>query len=671
MACRYGAVMTKRFYIDVETSSKAALKEVGTPAYFAHESTRLNCLCFAVDDGPVMLIPYDECHPESEGVKTLRSLLAFDDYVVIAHKANFEREALKVCLGIHIPLDKFRCTLARGAYYGYPHNLNDLTVALNCPVLKDVQGAAVMRQLCTGKYTPQQKPAEFQRLYQYCGGDIESMRHADKRLPELPPIVFASWLLNEDINDIGVPIDLPAVQNAVSIKEYLKQHADDMMSALTGGVVTTVGQIDKIGDWLRTQGVNLIDLTADTVTRALAGPLPAPARECLTLRQGAGLSSLSKYDAMLRAQTGGRLRHMEYWYGAHTGRANGELVQLKNLARTLDAETWANLLAKHPDFLVAVFGPAAAKKMKEALRGMLRSSGDDGDPDENWFLGLDLSQIEARGTGWLADALNFLAMFAEGRDPYCEYGYQIFGHQITKADLVKRTAAKAAVLSMGFAGGIGAFQTGAENYNLDLNILASIILPGATPAEVHEANKGWKYYIGKRPFKPLTYEQGLAADIVKQRFRRDFPRIVQYWDELENAFLTGGWAGRIHIDIRPYGLHVLTLPSGRQLFYHDVQSNGRDYSYQGTRGRSKLWKGTLIENCAQSINDDCMTHFKLLARKHVGPIVHTCHDEFTLEIPRRNLETSKATLREVMKVKPDWADGLPLAYDMWDGKRYG
>lgn len=663
--------MTKRIYLDVETSSKADLFKTGAPAYFAHPTTRLNSLAVAVDDGPINVVPYEECNSQSEAVRSLRSLFCFGDFVIVAHNIEFERLALRHCLNIQLPLNRFTCTMARGAYYGYPRSLDKLTQALNCPVLKDIQGSAAMKKLCTGKYTPQTAPDDFARLYKYNGCDVETMRHADKLLPELPDLVHQSWLLNGDINDQGVPIDLLAVKNAVRVKEYLKDHANQMMAYLTNGAATTVGQIDKIHAWLTARGVNLIDLTADTVTRALAGPLPLECREVLTLRQGAGLSSLSKYDAMERAEVAGRLHQMEDWYGAHTGRANGILVQLKNLARTTDADTWANMLRSHPDLLVAIFGAAAAKKLKEALRGMICGTGEDGADDETWLLGVDLSQIEARATGWLAGAENFLEMFGPGRDPYCEYGFQIFGHKITKADLIKRTASKAAVLSMGFAGGIGAFQTGAENYNLDLNILASIILPTATPAELAEGERCWKYYIDKRPVKPLTHAQGLAADIVKQRFRKDFPRIVQYWDELEQAFLAGGWAGRIHVDIRQHGLHVLTLPSGRQLFYHGVQCNGREYSYQGRKGREHLWKGTLIENVAQSVNDDCMTHYKLLARQHIGRIVHTCHDEYTLEVRRKDFEQSKQLLTQVMDTKPAWADGLPLAYDMWDGKRYG
>lgn len=624
-----------------------------------------------------MLIPYEECVRGSELMNNFKTMLTFGNFVLIAHNASFEMEGFKRILDIDIAPQYWVDTMAKAAYYGYPRSLDKMTQALGCTVLKDIQGAAVMRKLCKNKYTPFTAPADFQRLYQYCGNDVETMRQADKLMPDLPPQVQALWVLNAEINNHGVPLDMQAIYHAVSVKEHLKKQADIDMQSLTGGYVQTVGQIERIGDWLRTQGVNLIDLTADTVARTLAGPLPAAAREVLELRQGAGLSSLSKYDTMMRYQVGGRLYQMEDFYGCHTGRATGNGPQLKNLPRTLDADTWANMLHNDPQFLLSVYGRHTAKKIKEATRGMICGSGKDGDPDETWLMGIDLSQIEARATGWLANCPKFLDLFANGRDPYCEYGQNIFGRVITKADLIPRTASKASVLSMGFAGGIGAYQIGAESYNLDMDILVGVILPTATPAEMAEAYRNAKYYFDKRPVKPLTEQQALAADILKQRYRRDFPEIVAYWDTLEQAFLMGNmWAGRIYIEARG-DMRVINLPSGRQLFYHGVFTDGKNYGYQGRKGREHLWKGTLIENVAQAINEDCISHYKLLARQYVGPIIHTCYDEFTVEVLRRELEIKRENFKAIMATKPEWTEAqngymaLPLAYDMWDGKRYG
>lgn len=661
--------MTRRVYLDIETSSQADLPKVGAPAYFAHESTRLNCLCFAVDDGPVMLIPYEDCRVGSDLMNYFKTLLCFP-VVLVAHNAAFEMEGLKRLLDIQLAPEYWIDTMAKGAYYGYPRSLDKMTQALNCPVLKDIQGAAVMKKLCKGKYTPQTAPEDFQRLYQYCANDVETMRHADKLMPDLPANVQSLWVLNAEINNYGVPIDLVAVRNAVALKDYLKGQADLELAAITDGAATTVGQIDKIHGWLTSRGVNLIDLTADTVVRTLQESLPDDCRQVLELRQGAGLSSLSKYDTMLRYQVDGRLYQMEDFYGAHTGRATGSGVQLKNLVRTLEADTWSWMLREHPQMLLALFGKNAAKKIKEAIRGVIRAPGEDGDPQEKWLIGADLSQIEARAVGYLAQCKAFLELFQAGRDPYCEYGFQIFGRKITKADLIPRTASKATVLSFGFAGGIGAGQIGAEQYNLDLNILVGIILPTATPAELFEGGRNVKYYMDKRPVKPLTYEQALAVDILKQRYRNDFPEITNYWDELENTFLAGGWAGMIHIDVRGE-LRVVTLPSGRQLFYHGVQCNGKDYSYMGRHGRVNLWKGILIQNLAEAVNEDCISHFKLLARQHIGPIIHTCYDEFTCEILRSQLEQAKEAFKQIMATTPPGYEGLPLAYDMWDGKNYG
>lgn len=652
----------RRVYLDIETSSSADLFKVGAPAYFAHPSTRLNCLCYTADDGPVITIPYEECVRGSEAMNTFVTLLAFGG-LVVAHNAAFEMEGLKRLLDIHLREDLWIDTMAKAAYYGYPRSLDKMTQALECSTLKDIQGAAIMKKLCKGKYTPQTAPEDFQRLYQYCATDVVTMREADKKLPDLPESVQQLWVLNAEINNYGVPLDMVAVQNAIALKDYLKAQADLDMATLTNGAATTVGQIDKIQNWLTARGVNLIDLTADTVSRTLQQPLPEDARQVLLLRQGSGLSSLSKYDSMLAHQVNGRLHQMEDFYGAHTGRATGSGPQLKNLPRTQDADTWANMLHHDPNALLQFFGKDAAKKIKEGMRGMICA------PPGKWLIGADLSQIEARAVGFLAQCPKFLDMFRSG-DPYCEYGYFIFGRKITKADLIPRTAAKAAVLSFGFAGGIGAGQVGAETYHLDMDVIVSVILPTATPAELAEGERNVKFYMDKRPVKPLTHDQALAVDILKQRYRNDFPEITNYWDELENTFLTGGQAGLIHIDARG-DLRVVTLPSGRQLFYHGVQTNGREYSYQGRKGREHLWKGILIQNLAEAVNEDCISHFKLLAQKYIGPIIHTCYDEFTCEIWESTLDNARAVFKQIMATTPPGYEGLPLAYDMWDGKRYG
>lgn len=322
----------------------------------------------------------------------------------------------------------------------------------------------------------------------------------------------------------------------------------------------------------------------------------------------------------------------------------------------------------------------------------------------NIFVGVDLSQIEARATGWVAGDTKFLSLF-DTSDPYCTYGRNIFGREITKKnDPEERNAAKAAVLAFGFAGGIGAGQRIGTNYNFDFNVMADLILPLANESELKGADYCYKYYRDKMPPKPLPEREGFAVDVLKQRYRQDFSDIVNYWGVLETAFLMGGDAGMVNIKVHPSGLRVMTLPSGyHQMFYHGVKqwniavckecdldgqehhisdrscrycgaalTRSKGYSYQGRFGRSILWKGTLIENVAQAVNEDISGWYKLQANKEIAPVIHHCYDEFTMECEASQVDSVMSQLKDLTKNnKPDWCVGLNLDFSYWSGQRYG
>jgi hypothetical protein len=288
------------------------------------------------------------------------------------------------------------------------------------------------------------------------------------------------------------------------------------------------------------------------------------------------------------------------------------------------------------------------------------------------FIGVDLAQIEARGTGWLANEQKFLELFTTS-DPYCTYGKSIFGYELDKKKHpIQRTASKASLLSLGFKGGIGAYQRVGENYKIDFRLVAEAVLPTATAQEKAEGFRNYKYYMDKKPLKPLSELEGVAVDILKQRYRRDFAKIEAYWDVLEQAFLYGGWANKIHVEVKASGLRVLTLPSGRQLFYHSVvlRGDGR-YSYQDTFGTKYIWSGVLIENCAQALNADISDWYKERALA-IAPIVHHCYDEFTLLVPKRDAESAMLALKNLTQnSKPEFCQDLPLGFDYWECDRYG
>jgi len=664
-----------KVYIDIETEYAVDLKKHGAVYCASHPSARISCIAYAINDGPVDIIPYEQCTPQTLPKSFIYALLEVMNPIIVAHNAAFEREHLMRILGLDYLPGRWRDTMAKTAYYGYPRGLDQAAKTLRLTRLKDLQGAKVMKKLVTGKYTPETAPDDYAKLYSYCANDVEVTREIDKRLADLPALIQQWWELDCEINARGVPMDYVGVQRALALKNELKKAADLKMFWLTDGYVNTVDETERILAWLQPQGIFLPDMTADTVEKVLATWMPGmlpKAREVLELRQDAGLASLAKYEKMSNMMVDGRLYQMFKFYGAHTGRSAGYGPQLQNLPRSEEPDKCAEIVSKMPNIILQYDKPQ--KYLKDALRGMIMA------PEGFTLLGVDLSQIEARATGWCANESKFLGLFGSS-DPYCTYGQKIFNRPITKKDNpFERTASKATVLAFGFAGGIGAGQRVAENYKIDFRQLAGVVLPTATEGELSTAEYCYKYYTRSKPEKPLPREEATAVDVLKQRYRRDFPKIVEYWDQLYGAFLHGGTAGPISVAVTASQMRIVKLPSGRELFYHNVRQHMEEdeegnYSYvctyQTDKGRKKLWKGTIMENVAQGINADISEFYKLHANAYVSPVVHHCHDEFTMEIQEADIESRKADLDKILHYQVPGYETLPLEFDSWVSRRYG
>lgn len=682
-----------RMYLDVETAWAVDIKKVGAMRACTDDWARLNCLSWAMDDGPIKTLDFYQCaHLKANGKASTDPLVLefIRDWEaaaqVVAHRAEFEIIAMLCIVGMWKPVSMWIDTMAKAGYYGYPMDLDGMSEALGCTALKDIQGRGVMLKLVNPVFTPDECPKDFERLYEYNAGDIEPMRQSDNKLPDLPPELQECWVLDTEINLRGVPIDVQMVNHAVELKEQFKQMDNGEMSSLTSGCVPTVHSTDKLVAWMTGRNVHMVDCTADTVDKTLATELLPLERRALELRQEAGLNSLAKYEAMQKWQVDGRVFGQHIWYGAHTGRPTGTGPQLLNLPRSEEAEYYAGVISKSPGFIIHM--PKPAEKLKEGLRGSIRASKD------STLIGGDQKQGEARATGWVSGASNLLALF-ETTDPYCTYGANIFGHEINKKDHPdKRQSSKASVLANGFGGGIGAGQRIGVNYKSSFHAAADVVLPLANSRELAFAHNSYRRYRAGNPVKPLSEREGLAVDVLKQWYRRDFTRVKAYWFELFDAFMEGGDAGPICIRVTPSsGLRTLTLPSGRQLFYHSVRKHAKKratevetieqeddtqvVTYQGRYGRKELWYGTLMENVCQAISHDINRFYKKLMdtelKRLIGAgIIHHCYDEFTMEVPNAYAEYVMQKFKEITtERKPSWSGGFPLAFDYWQGERYG
>lgn len=116
---------------------------------------------------------------------------------------------------------------------------------------------------------------------------------------------------------------------------------------------------------------------------------------------------------------------------------------------------------------------------------------------------------------------------------------------------------------------------------------------------------------------------------------------------------------------------MITLPSGRQLFYSSptvVQgdSGRKQITYMGLNQVTKKWEriptygGKLVENITQAVARDCLA-YAIQGLTNAGyHIVMHVHDEVVMEVRLDDPERGLDQAIEIMCRVPPWAQGLPL-----------
>jgi DNA polymerase bacteriophage-type len=191
--------ITRTLILDVETRSKADLKAVGAHHYAADETTEVLCAAFAVDDEPIQLWKHGDPVPAE-----IHEFARNDNMVVVAHNASFER-----CIARHvltprhgwpeIPIEKWRCTMARAYAHALPGALENVVKALGLPYEKDKAGQRLMLRMCKPKPDGSwhEDPESLEALYRYCCSDVEAERSLFRALPALTADEQEIWRIDQ------------------------------------------------------------------------------------------------------------------------------------------------------------------------------------------------------------------------------------------------------------------------------------------------------------------------------------------------------------------------------------------------------------------------------------------------------------------------------------------
>ena len=614
-------------WIDIETYSTVDLREASVYRYVESPVFQIILAGWALDDGPVQM-----CETAAD-IDAIPGLWDADVVNVRwAHNAQFER----VCFSrfaylqawngpdaewpLFMPPGMWRDSMALAAENGLPQSLDKLGKALEGE-LKDSAGTALVNWFCkpdrNGKRRmPADHPEKWEAFVEYCRQDVVTMRDAVRRMRPLHPAEQRLWEVDQAINDRGIKVDDVMCRRAVRAADNNRMEQELEMWALTG--VDNPNSVTRLLEWFHSVGMPLVNLRAETVQKALDGPVEPPAGRVLELRQELALVASKKYLAALNGMSGdGVLRGQFRFFGAHTGRWAGRGVQLQNLPQRGTIKLDDDQIAEAIDRLKRDRAMDAVM-LKSLVRSMFVGP----------FDVFDYSSIEARviagiaGEDWALDA------FRLGRDIYTETAERMGG--LTRAE------GKIAVLALGYNGGINSLKA----------------LGGGSLGDDKALQK-----------------------LVTQ-WRKANPAIVSLWGDLQNAFKRGGPVGVGVVEVEKDGRdRLLRLPSGRAIVYRDVrvtQSEGPygmrerlTFADPRTGARGDTYGGRLAENITQGVARDVLGDALVRLEDAGHRVAAHVHDEVIVYADGRADE-----IEQLMSTAPEWWPDLPIAAEGFHAPRY-
>lgn len=690
--------------IDIETYSSNDLKSCGVYKYVEAADFTVLMIAYSFDGGEVATIDLEDV-TDVLGTDWFLHYLQDPNILKTAHNANFERVCLSKFFGVDLPVEQWECTMVKSAMLGLPLGLDAVAKVLKLSEQKDNAGKALIRYFSVpckprkskksalsvdsnelwsefmesalkdgafpedpderqqafrdyvdANYGPFKKrnmpsdaPEKWTSFLEYCRQDVRTeMAIRDKiSFFEIPQDEKELWYLDQKINDRGIAIDVPFVENAIEIS---RQHT----AALIAEAVEHTGLDNpnsgpQLKAWLsKALDTEVTSLTKEAVPSLLKGCTDETVSRVLAIRQELAKTSVKKFDAMLKSVCAdGRVRGLLQFCGANrTGRWAGRLIQVQNLAKNFlsDLDLARQVVcAGDRDTLAMAFGNVPDTLSQLIRTAFVASEG-------RILIPTDFSAIEARVIAWLAGEQWRLDVFNTHGKIYEASASQMFNVPL---DLIKkgnpeyalRAKGKVAELALGYQGGAGALiQMGA-------------LKGGLTEAELPAIVSLW---------------------------RKASPAIVKMWSRMESAAIETVLTG---VSTRVRGLVTFRkdkgvlfagLPSGRELAYVNpklVQGKfgGDALTYEGMDQTTKQWKridtygGKLVENIVQAIARDCLAVALTRLDKAGYDIAMSVHDEGVLDVPLQQLsiEENIKEINRIMAMPIPWAQGLPLTAESY------
>jgi DNA polymerase I-like protein with 3'-5' exonuclease and polymerase domains len=298
------------------------------------------------------------------------------------------------------------------------------------------------------------------------------------------------------------------------------------------------------------------------------------------------------------------------YYAAHTGRWGGDdKVNLQNLPR--------------------------GSILKDAIMA----------PPGHIVVDSDSSQIEARTLAWLAEQNDLVDAFERGEDVYKIMASSIYSKSEAEISKEERFVGKTTILGAGY--GMGSQKFGAQLKTFGAEISED---EARHIIQVYRETYDW--------IPTLWNKAGKALDAM-----------------LANQTTTLGREGILVVE----GAKGIRLPNGLYVKYPNLRKmrneQGKDeYVYDTKKGKAvipnRIYGGKVIENVCQALARIIIGEQMLqVAKKY--KVVMTVHDAIACVIPEQEAEAGQEYVEMCMKMRPKWAQDLPLSCESGMGKSYG
>lgn len=683
----------KNSFHDLETRSPEPIR---SGAWKYAEQAEILLWAYALEDQPAKVWDVASGAPMP---CDLAAMLADDEVLIWFHNGGmFDFPVIDTAMpGIGIPAHRRRDTMVLALLHALPASLGELCDVLKVPLdkAKAKEGRDLVRLFCIppGKHlkrdgwaTTTTHPTEWAAFVDYARLDVEAMREVYKRVPKwnLTEHELALWRLDQRVNARGIEVDTDYARAAITLVAGEKKRLAKRVGEVSYGEVEAATQRDALlKHLLDFYGVSLPDMQKGTLERRVNDEsLPEPVRELIAIRLDASGTATAKYDRFLcMTNSDGRLRGTLQFCGAsRTGRWAGRGAQLHNLPRPRhDRETVLRFVDAVKAGCADVLFDDLIPHATSAVRGLLVA------PAGKKLVVADLANIEGRMLAWLAGEEWKLQAFRDfdegnGSDLYKLAYARAFNVTPEDVDGDQRQLGKIMELALGYGGAVGAFQSMAQLFGMDMAEDEVLNLVRAWRASNPNIVKFW-YALEDAATRCVT-SPGVTIEVGRVRIRRD-----------------GAWL-------------KMTLPSGRALVYPQPRMDhfkgpcrecegageivtesenaapcpkcrGTGYAparlqiaFSGvspyTRKWGKTWtySGKLAENLCQAASRDVLADAMLRADISGYSVVTTVHDELVTEVPDSDAFTAEG-LSEIMATNPAWADGLPLAAAGFEATRYG